>query len=148
MITRWKRMVHVAMPLSVSQSVSQSVTFLVRLGTSVSTLLDFAPQQGAMHQSLCCGLHDTSYVNHVPRPQGILMLAACIYQQHGAIRRAGLTWADWLPVSWAAFRTACHPKILWEHGRLAMAGGIMNAAEAGAFDVTTAFAGEAHVGHR
>jgi hypothetical protein len=71
------------------------------------------------------------------------MLAACIYQQHCANRRAGLTWAQWLPVSWAALKTACHPRILWEHGRLALAGGIMNAAEAGAFDVTTAFAGKA-----
>jgi hypothetical protein len=49
---------------SASQSVSQSVTlyvcYFVRLGTSVSTSLDFAPQQGAMHHllhsggTLCC----------------------------------------------------------------------------------------------
>lgn len=73
--------------------------------------------------------------------QFILMLGACIYAQHCAIKHAGLTWRQWRPVAWAALRTAVNPRILWAYCRIALPGGLMNAFEGGAFDITTAFAG-------
>ncbi|KAL6765141.1 mate-domain-containing protein [Haematococcus lacustris] len=73
--------------------------------------------------------------------QAVLLVAGCIWAQGQALKRAGVPWKQWLPVCWAAFKAACHPQVIWAFCKLAMPGGAMNAFEAGAFDITTAFAG-------